>query len=127
MTEIKEELHKDSDEFMVPQGEYDNLWHRIFEEGEGSAGSFNLIRSGTTLQSISDDSFVVEACSSFTKRYVEQKKSQLEALMEAQTGRKLRLKCILKEEKKETEPTSLTAEELAEEAENLLGIKVDIE
>jgi len=105
----------------------DMLWHRIFEEGEGSAGSFNLIRSGTTLESITDDSFVVEACSSFTKRYVEQKRQQLEALMEEHTGKKLHLKCKLKEEKKEDFKEEKTVKELAEEASNILGIDIDIE
>lgn len=109
------------------KGEYERLWHRIFEEGEGSAGSFNLIRSGTTLEAITADSFIVEACSSFTRRYVEQKKAQLEKLMEEQTGKKLHLICRLREERQEVQEAAKTAEELAREASSLLGIDVDIE
>ncbi len=109
------------------KGEYERLWHRIFEEGEGSAGSFNLIRSGTTLEAITGDSFIVEACSSFTRRYVEQKKAQLEKLMEEQTGKKLHLICRLREERQEVQEAAKTAEELAREASSLLGIDVDIE
>lgn len=107
--------------------ENDTLWHRIFEEGEGSAGSFNLIRSGTTLECISDDCFVVEACSSFTKRYVEQKKEQLENMMEAHTGKRLKLRCRLKEDKTEVSEEKKSVEELAEEAGNILGINIDVE
>ena len=109
------------------KGEYERLWHRIFEEGEGSAGSFNLIRSGTTLEAITGDSFIVEACSSFTRRYVEQKKAQLEKLMEEQIGKKLHLICRLREERQEVQEAAKTAEELAREASSLLGIDVDIE
>lgn len=109
------------------KGEYERLWHRIFEEGKGSAGSFNLIRSGTTLEAITADSFIVEACSSFTRRYVEQKKAQLEKLMEEQTGKKLHLICRLREERQEVQEAAKTAEELAREASSLLGIDVDIE
>lgn len=103
------------------------LWRRIFEEGEGSAGSFNLIRSGTTLESVTDDSFVVVACSDFTKRYVEQKRTQLEGFMEEQTGRRRRLKCRLKGEGEKTGEPDRGVEALAKEAENILGINIDIE
>lgn len=105
----------------------DALWHRIFEEGEGSAGSFNLIRSGTTLESIDDDSFTVLACSSFTKRYVEQKRSQIEDLMEAHIGKRLRLKCTLRETAGKKCEAEESIEDLAAEAGELLGINIDIE
>ena len=105
----------------------DNLWHRIFEEGEGSAGSFNLIRSGTSLHQVTEDSFVVLAGSSFTKRYVEQKKEQIEKLMEEHTGKRLKLVCILKEEKENVAETGQTIEDLAKEAGDILGISIDIE
>ena len=104
-----------------------NLWHRIFEEGEGSAGSFNLIRSGTSLHQVTEDSFVVLAGSSFTKRYVEQKKEQIEKLMEEHTGKRLKLVCILKEEKENVAETGQTIEDLAKEAGDILGISIDIE
>ena len=107
--------------------EKDALWHRIFEEGEGSAGSFNLIRSGTTLEDIADDSFVVAACSSFTKRYAEQKRQQLEDLMESHIGKRLRLKCVLKENGEKKTEQEESVEDLAAEAGNILGINVDIE
>ena len=49
------------------------LWHEIFEEGDDQAGSFNLIRSGTTLDHVGEDTFTVATVSSFTKRFTEQK------------------------------------------------------
>ena len=104
----------------------DALWHSLFEEGEGSAGSFNLIRSGTRLHKIDKDSFTVIAGSAFTKKYVEQKVRQLERLMEEKVGRPLKLFCKLEEETvSRTEGDS--TEELAREAGTILGIDIDVE
>lgn len=105
----------------------DMLWHKIFEEGEDSAGSFNLIRSGTQLCSVGEDNFVVLANSSFTKRYAEQKKEELERLMERHTGRRLRMICKIKQDHKECGEKQQSVEELAKEAESILGINIDIE
>lgn len=105
----------------------DALWHNIFEEAEDSAGSFNLIRSGTQLLEVGGDSFIVIANSSFTQRYVEQKKRQLEDLMEARIGKRLKLVCKLKEEAAITIEKSINTEEVAKEAERLLGINIEIE
>lgn len=103
------------------------LWHSIFEEAEDSAGSFNLIRSGTQLFEVGSDSFTVIANSSFTQRYVEQKKRQLEDLMQARMGKRMKLVCKLKEDAAITIEKKQSTEDLAKEAEKLLGINIEIE
>lgn len=106
----------------------DKLWHSIFEEGEGSAGSFNLIRSGTQLIHLGENSFTIAANSSFTRRYVEQKKDELEKLMSERMAKPMKLICKLREEIKESADSKEDeTEQIAKEAEAILGISIDIE
>lgn len=104
----------------------DELWNSIFEDGEGSDGSYTLIKLGTKLADINEDTFTIVANGTFTQGYVEQKKTDLERFMMAKTGKKLRLICKLQDEvvhEKKEDNTS----ELIDQAEDLLGIKIDIE
>lgn len=112
-----------------PNQNHAALWHSIFEDGEDMAGSFNLIRSGTELHSVTDDSFTVVTNSSFTMRYVEQKRKEIEKLMEKRLGRPMKLKCFIKgDEPQEVEmPKDDNTEQIAREASELLGIEIDIE
>ena len=111
---------------LLSKQEIDALWHRIFEEGEGSASSFNLIRSGTVLHTVGETQFVVLAKNDFTRKYVEQKRVDLEKLMERHLGRHLKLVCHL-----ESEDVKLAEEDemesLAKMASEALGIHVEIE
>lgn len=103
------------------------LWHSIFEEGEGSAGSFNLIRSGTELVHLGGDTFTIEAVSGFTQKYAEQKRQELERMMSERMGRRMKMICRLKEDKPSEPEQDLKTEELAREAGQILGINIDIE
>ncbi len=106
--------------------EYDELWSSIFEEGEASDGSYNLIRLGTKLVKIKDDTFTVIANGSFTQGYVEQKRNDLERFMSAKMGRKMKIVCKLQSQQ-EVDSKKDDTDEIAREAEELLGIKIDIE
>ena len=106
--------------------EYDELWSSIFEEGEASDGSYNLIRLGTKLTKLTEDTFTVIANGSFTQGYVEQKKADLERFMSSKMGKKMKLVCKLQSQQ-EAEPVQDDTDEIAKEAEELLGIKIDIE
>lgn len=117
----------DSDSLHIKKESYSALWHRIFEEGEGSAGSFNLIRSGTELHHVGEDNFTVVTNSSFTLRYVEQKRKEIEKLMERQIGRHLKLICRLKEDLLQEKDEDSETEKIAREAGKLLGIDIEIE
>lgn len=103
------------------------LWESLFEEGEGAIGSFNLIKNGTKLYKIEKDTFVVLANSSFTQKYVEQKVSQLEGLMEEKLGKYLKLICKLEENITGEEKKNETTEDLAREAGAILGLNIEIE
>lgn len=117
----------DSDSLHIKKESYSALWHSIFEEGEGSAGSFNLIRSGTELHHVGEDNFTVVTNSSFTLRYVEQKRKEIEKLMERQIGRHLKLICRLKEDLLQEKDEDSETEKIAREAGKLLGIDIEIE
>lgn len=79
---------------LLSSAENEALWHAVFEEGEDGAGSFNLIRNGTFLARVSETEFEVVAKTSFAKRFAEQKRGQLESIMERKLGRGLRMICV---------------------------------
>jgi len=104
----------------------DNLWHQIFEEGEGSASSFNLIRSGTTLGNVGESQFTVLAKTGFAQRYAEKMRPDLERLMERHLGRHLKMACRQETEEVRNDADS-EIEALAKMASETLGIHVEIE
>lgn len=79
---------------LTSAAENEVLWHAVFEEGEDGAGSFNLIRNGTFLTRVSETEFEVVAKTSFAKRFAEQKREQLETIMEHKLGRRLHMLCV---------------------------------
>lgn len=78
----------------APQFDLDELWYRVFEEGENGKTSFNLIRTGTRLAELTETEFVVVAASELKKKYVLDNQQELEALMERFTGSRRRLDCV---------------------------------
>lgn len=79
---------------LTSAAENEALWRAVFEEGEDGAGSFNLIRNGTFLTRVSETEFEVVAKTSFAKRFAEQKREQLETIMEHKLGRRLHMLCV---------------------------------
>ena len=65
--------------------------------------------------------------SSFTLRYVEQKRKDIEKLMEQQIGRPMKLICRLKEDLVQQSDEDEEAQKIAREAGQLLGIDIQIE
>ncbi len=110
------------------QEDYDleEIWARIFEEGEDIKGSFNLIRTGAVLSGISGEDFKVIARSDFIREYVEQNQGQICQLMEKITGKKLKLICRT-ERQEETADKDEEAEKLARRVSEELHIDVRIE
>ena len=117
------------------------LWHAVFEEGEDGAGSFNLIRNGTFLARVSETEFEVVAKTSFAKRFAEQKRGQLESIMERKLGRGLRMICVEEkdyhalQERQGMDETCAAdgsvpdpeTEHLMQLAKDALGIEIEIE
>ncbi len=110
----------------MSQAQMDDLWHQIFEEGEGSASSFNLIRSGTTLGNVGESQFTVLAKTGFAQRYAEKMRPELEHLMERHLGRHLKMICRRESEEQKQE-ADCQFENLAKMVGETLGIHVEIE
>ncbi|MBK5263442.1 MAG: hypothetical protein JJE17_12880, partial [Peptostreptococcaceae bacterium] len=130
-TGVKKEESKTEakDATKVPENEciadLDSLWHKIFEDGETVKGSFNLIRTGTTLKEINDTVFKIEAITEIKKSYVMDNKLGLEHLMEKHTGKVRMLECfVLGVEKKPDD--NKRAEEQKMNIENKFGISIEI-
>lgn len=126
---------------LLSSAENEALWHAVFEEGEDGAGSFNLIRNGTFLARVSETEFEVVAKTSFAKRFVEQKRGQLESIMERKLGRGLRMICVEEkdyhalQERQSMDETCAAdgsvpdpeTEHLMQLAKDALGIEIEIE
>ena len=121
-----------------PTVENEALWHVVFEEGEDGAGSFNLIRNGTFLARVGESEFEVVARTAFAKRFTEQKRQQLEAIMEHKLGRSMRMLCVEEKEYQRLKAQNGSQdaaggasdpqkEQLAQMAREALGIDIEIE
>lgn len=117
-----------SAETSIPSQNLEEIWDRVFEEGEDIKGSFNLIRSGATLVALSDTEFKVLAQSEFIKSYVTSNQQDICEIMHRITGKNLRLVCKT-ENQDEPEVDTSEYEHLAKELESKfdLGIKIKVE
>lgn len=104
----------------------DDIWARIFEEGEDIKGSFNLIRTGAVLAGISETDFKVIASNDFTKQYVESNQMHICALMEKIIGKPLKLVCRT-EHQAEDHSRDEEIEKLASTVSDRFGITVKVE
>lgn len=102
----------------------EEIWNAVFEDGESEKGSFFLICNGSTLTSIDENDFTVVVSNDVTKGHVENNRRLIEDLMEKHTGRRRVMKISRKDLAKENKKT---AEEIAEDASDILGIKVKVE
>ena len=116
-----------SAEAAEPQYDLDEIWARIFEEGEDIKGSFNLIRAGAVLAGISDVDFKVIAQNDFTRNYVEANQQHICRLMEKITGKRLKLVCRTEEQADENRSKEEEAKELARRISSELGIDVKVQ
>ena len=116
---------------MASTADNDALWHEVFEEGEDEAGSFNLIRNGTSLARVDENSFTVISKTPFAKKFTEQKREDLERIMAGKLGRPVRMICYAEgenipgqaEKQKHTEDLN----QLAKQASDILGIDIEFE
>ena len=105
----------------------ENIWNRIFEEGEDIKGSFNLIRTGAMLADIGRHEFKVIARSEFTKQYVESNQQHICRLMENITGKHLKLVCRTEAQEADSPEQEQETQKLADRISTSLGIDVKIE
>jgi len=124
-TSPKQTVPKTSETPSVPDTE--GLWHRIFEDGEATKSSYNLIRTCTSLQGVGETEFTVAATSEIKMQYVLDNKDGLEKLMEKHTGRFRSLRCIVAGEEGNHTEKSNSLEERKARIENAFNIHVEIE
>ncbi len=117
-----EEIPEDSD--CEEDFDCEEIWNDVFEDGEAKRGSFYLVRSGGTLTSIDENDFTVVVGSAFNKELMEKNRELLEELMQKHTNKHRIMRVSLKNLNGKEEKT---IEEIASEAGDLLGVKVDIE
>ncbi|WP_037372898.1 DNA polymerase III subunit gamma/tau [Anaerovorax odorimutans] len=117
---------KSSSEAVKENIDKSKLWHIIFEEGETQKCSFNLIRTGTVLKEVLENTFVVEVSNELTMKFVKENASTLESLMQKHLGRPLKLECYTAGEVQSKSQEKI-AEDLAESIGNRLGISIEIE
>lgn len=104
----------------------DAVWKAVFEDGEAAKGSFYMIGSSGRLTEIGEHHFVVEMNSEAVKNHAEKNRGLLEELMEKHTGRK-RVMELRSAGEKPAETGKTSVEEIARNAENILGINVEIQ
>ncbi len=102
----------------------EEIWLRVFEEGESDRPSFNLLRTKSNLEKISEDRFYVAVENRFSGRYVFENRDILEELMQRFTGRPMRMECIVKADAGEKE--TVEPEKMKAELEAMLGTEVEL-
>lgn len=123
-TRNKEDINK-SISINTDEIDKDALWHSIFEEGEASTASFNLIRTGTELVDINNKNFIVLASSSTIANYVEKKQKVLEDSMAEHTGVRRELLCQVKGQDN-IRNAGMDINKIKKNAEKALGINIEL-
>ena len=100
----------------------EDIWNKVFEDGENEKGSINIIRNSARLKSIDENTFTVEANNAFFKDLAEKNRQFIEHLVEKHTGSRRRMNIKLAN----SSETERSAEEIAAEASDILGIKVEV-
>ncbi|MEA4986865.1 MAG: DNA polymerase III subunit gamma/tau [Anaerovorax sp.] len=100
------------------------LWQSMFTDPNVVKGSFHLLKRGTSLREVSEDCFIVEVSNELLKKCALENAEQLEMLMEKNTGKRLRMECVLSthiESKAEDQ-----VDKLANAIGKRLGLNIDI-
>jgi len=103
-----------------------DLWDSLFFGEDGLKGSFNVIRGGAKIASVSGGEYVLSAQSDFVREFIEKNKRAIEELLEKRTGAAAVVKCVNGETKNDGKGEK-PIEELTAEIGGLLGLEVEIE
>lgn len=107
-----------------PQGAFDceDIWNKVFEDGEEEKGSIYIIRNSSQLTVIDEKSFTITVNNDFVKNLAENNRTLLEKLVSKHTGGSRYMQIAVSGSANKEKP----AEEIAAQASDLLGIKVDV-
>lgn len=100
-----------------------DIWRDAFEEAEQIKPSMNAMRKAQ-LAAMNDREFKVIAESIFVKSRLESERQMIAELMERRTGRRMKMVVKLLDDMEQAEGKS--AEEIAREASQLIGVNVEI-
>ncbi len=100
----------------------EDIWNRVFEDGEGEKSSFYMIRNSGRLTAIDDESFTVTVNNEFNRSLAEKERSLIEHLVEKHTGGRRTMKLMVGGGSRQEKP----AEAIAAEASDILGIQVEL-
>ena len=100
----------------------EDIWNRVFEDGESEKGSFNILRNSGRLTSIDEDTFSLSVSSDITRQQAEKNRKLIEHLIEKHTGKFRKMNVTLDESIRKER----SAEEIAAEGSDLLGIQIDV-
>ena len=125
-TETAEPSGEGGNSAIPSREDYDRIWKAVFEDGEASKGSFYIIGSGAELTAIDEHSFTVTVRSGHVKAYAERNRELLETLMERHTGQKRSMHIAEAGAGAAKAPAGESIEDIAQNAEKLLGINVEI-
>ena len=128
-TDSKQSISEQVDNESKPEKETDNskLWDSIFEGADGLKGSFNMIRSGAEIKSVSESEYIIIVQSDFTKGFIDKNKRTIEELLEKRTGAGRIVKCISEEKKDGGAEGEKPVSQFIAEAESALGLSIEIE
>lgn len=106
------------------QGAFDceDIWNKVFEDGEEEKGSIYIIRNSSQLTVIDEKSFTITVNNDFVKNLAENNRTLLEKLVSKHTGGSRYMQIAVSGSANKEKP----AEEIAAQASDLLGIKVDV-
>ena len=110
----------------APTEHFEELWNRIAREAAAEKGSLSMLSKRCELAAVGSATFTLELSNEIALSMAGDNAEMLERLMEAHTGKKLRMEAVLSEKKKDVAKKK-TGEHLADEIGDLLGIQVDIE
>ncbi|MBQ3107952.1 MAG: hypothetical protein IJC68_05005 [Firmicutes bacterium] len=124
----------------APADNLDDFWQGILAEGEKSRSSLHMLRVGSRMVAMNEKVFSIQAKSDTAYRYGEMYRRELEELMQKQTGISRKLEMLPPgqtpaqggaaggaEGQAPAGRREKTAEDLARELENQLGIHVEIQ
>jgi len=100
----------------------EDIWNKVFEDGEEEKGSIYIIRNSAQLTTIEEKNFTVTVNNEFIGNLAEKNRNLLEHLVEKHTGKFRTMRIVLADSAREEKP----AEEIAAAASDLLGIKVEV-
>ena len=109
----------------VEDWDYDKIWKAVYREGEAAKGSFYIIGSSAELTEINDNSFTLCVKSEHVRNHAEKNRDFLEELMQKYTGGRRAMKLVMSDTDYDRGERSV--EDVAHDAEELLGINVEIE